>query len=104
MTDVVATGSWVQIHRVVLRPGQRAPQVPEETQRVPLEMLVKGFLAEAARVGDDVEIVTAAGRRLRGTLTDVNPAYSHGFGEPVPELGRIGLEVRAVLRERGRIR
>ena len=31
-------GDWVRIHSVVLSPDQRAPQVPEDTAGVPLEM------------------------------------------------------------------
>jgi hypothetical protein len=101
MAEKVAKGTWVEIHSVVLAPGERAPQVPEDTQRVPLEMRCKGFLVEAAWLGEPAEIVTAAGRRLAGTLVEVNPAYSHGFGRPIPELSAIGAEVRALLRESG---
>jgi 4-hydroxy-tetrahydrodipicolinate reductase len=69
---------------------------------VPLEMRVKGFLAEPAAVGAQAEIMTAARRRLRGTVVEINPAYTHGFGAPVPELTTIGDEVRTILRQRGR--
>jgi hypothetical protein len=102
MADLVANGTWVEIYRVVLPAGERAPQVPADTARVPLEMRVKGFLAEPAAVGAQAEIMTAAGRRLRGTLVEINPAYTHGFGAPVPELTTIGGEVRTILRQRGR--
>jgi len=54
--------------------------------------------------GEAAEILTPAGRRLRGTLVAVNPAYTHGFGAPIPELSRIGSEVRAFLREAERKR
>jgi hypothetical protein len=104
MADLVAKDSWVEIRRVVLDPGQRAPQVPDDTRRVPLEMRAKGFLVAPARLGDEAEIVTAAGRRLRGVLSEINPAYGHGFGAPIPELSAIGSEVRAMLRERGRFK
>ncbi len=104
MPEQVAEGTWVEIHRIVLAAGERAPQVPDDTQRVSLEMRVKGFLVAPASVGEEAEIVTQAGRRLRGTLTEVNPAYSHSFGPPVPELSTIGGEVRAILRKRGDIR
>ncbi len=104
MSEPVARGAWVEIHRVTLAPGERAPVVPEDTQQVPLEMRVKGFLAAPAALGEEAEIVTVAGRRLRGTLTRVNPAYTHGFGPPIPELVALGEEVRAILRERGRLR
>ena len=99
MAEHIEKGTWVQIHRIVLREGQRAPQVPVETQQVPLEMWVKGFLAEPATLGEKVEIVTPSGRRLRGILTDVNPGYTHSFGPPIPELLTIGREVRTILRE-----
>jgi hypothetical protein len=104
MAELIAQGTWVEIHRIVLPAGERAPQTPPDTQRVPLEMRVKGFLAAPAVHGEEAEIVTPAGRCLRGTLVEVNPAYTHGFGAPIPELSAIGGEVRAILRGRGRIR
>ena len=101
MAERAAQGAWVEIHRCVLQAGERAPQVPEDTRGVPLEMRVKGFLVAPAAPGEAAEIVTPAGRRLRGTLTQVNPAYTHGFGPPIAELSTIGGEVRAMLRDRG---
>jgi len=101
MAERIAQGTWVEIHRVVLRPVDRAPQIPDDTKAVALEMRVKGFLAEPAALGEEAEVLTPAGRRLRGTVAEVNPAYTHGFGPPVPELSAIGQEVRAILRTRG---
>jgi len=100
MAELIAKGTWVEIHRTVLAPGERAPQVPEDTRQVPLEMRVKGFLLAPASLGEEAEIETPAGRRLRGTLMRVNPAYSHSFGSPIAELSAVGGEVRAMLRER----
>jgi hypothetical protein len=97
----IEKGTWVEIHRVVLQAGNRAPQVPEDTRAVPLEMRVRGFLTEPASPGGDAGIVTVTGRHLRGALSEVNPAYTHSFGPPVAELSTIGGEVRALLRERG---
>jgi hypothetical protein len=102
MAELIAKGSWVEIHRVVLTPGERAPQVPEDTQGVPLEMRVKGVLVEPAALGEEAEILTPAGRRLQGTLIASRPAYTHGFGPPIPELLPVGAEVRAILRARDR--
>ena len=102
MAELIAPGTWVEIHRIVLPAGERAPQVPKDTQAVPLEMRVKGFLVAPAAVGEDAEIVTRGGRRWRGTLTQVNPAYTHTFGPPIPELSTLGDEVRSMLRERRR--
>lgn len=104
MAEWLAAGTWVEIHRIVLPAGQRAPQVPADTQAVPLEMRVKGFLVAAAATGEDAEIITRVGRRLRGTVIAVNPAYTHSFGPPVPELSTIGDEVRAQLAARERTR
>jgi hypothetical protein len=104
MAESVDKGTWVEIHRIILTPGERAPQVPEDTKQAPLEMRVKGFLAAPATLGEEVEILTPAGRRLHGTLVEVNPPYTHGFGPPLPELSTIGAEVRELLRARGQIR
>jgi hypothetical protein len=94
----------VEIYSVVLEPSQRAARIPDDTKQVPLEMRVKGFLAVPGKQGDPVEIITPSGRRLRGTLASVNPAYAHGFGAPIPELAHIGDEVRALLHKQGHIR
>ncbi len=102
MPKRLAKGTWVEIHTVVLPAGARAPQVPEDTARVALEMRAKGFLAEAAETGAEAEVLTAAGRCLRGTVVAADPPYDHGFGAPLPELMEIGGEVRAILRARER--
>lgn len=101
MTELIEKDTWVEIHTVVLKASDRAPQVPEDTREVPLEMRVKGFLLAPAAIGDDVEIETRSGRHLSGKLAEVNPAYTHSFGAPIPELLSIGREVRALLRIKG---
>ncbi len=90
-------GDWVLLHTVVLAPEQRAPQVPEDTRRVPLEMWTKGYLTHDAEVGDEVEITTRTKRVLRGTLVEVNPQHRHGYGDFVPEILKIGDDVRDIL-------
>lgn len=97
MTQWVRRGTWVEIHGVILTVGERAPQVPDDTRRVPLEMRVKGFLLEDARLGDAVAIRTPAARQLHGTLSRANPGYDHSFGPPIPALSTIADEVRALL-------
>jgi hypothetical protein len=103
MTERTTKHTWVEVHRIVLAPGERAPQVPAETQQVPLEMRVKGFLLHDATVGEEVHIITPAGRVLTGTLMSIHPAYTHQYGPPIPELLPIGGEVRALLRARGKV-
>ncbi len=88
-------GDWVRIHWIVLDAGERAPQVPEDTARVPLEARASGWLdQDAAAVGEEVAIRTATGRTLTGTLTEIDPAPGHGFGKPIAELLRIGPDLR----------
>lgn len=97
MADRIPKNTWVEIYSIVLTPGERAPRVPEDTRQVPLEMKVKGFLEEDAAIGEHVSILTPAGRNLHGTLTEANPAYTHDFGPPIPELMPIGMELKAIL-------
>jgi len=100
MTELIGKGAWVEIHRIVLPAAERAAQIPDDTRQVPLEMRVKGFLVAPASPGEEAEIVTPVGRKLRGIIKDSNPAYTHGFGAPIAELSSIGREVRALLRGR----
>jgi len=96
--DTVLAGTWVQIHKVVLKVGERSPNVPEETAKVPFEMRVKGFLLHDAVIGDRVKIRTVIGREIEGTLLEANPIYRHTFGAPVPELLHVGEELREMLK------
>ena len=88
---------WVRIHRVVLPPEGRNPNLPEDTAKVPLEMWTKGFLQADAEIGDEVEVKTATGRIEHGTLIEVNPHYTHSYGEFVPELIQIDTQLREIL-------
>ena len=64
-------GDFVRIHNIVLKVGERADNLPEDTKKVPLEMWDKGFL--------------------------INPVFRHNYGEFVPELLQIGLQARKIL-------
>ena len=97
MSERATKRTWVEIHTIILDAGERAPQVPDDTQNVPLEMRAKGFLVHDAIIGEMCEITTQAGRRLNGELAAINPPSDHGFGAPVPELSNIAMEVRALL-------
>ncbi|MBM7622801.1 2-amino-4-oxopentanoate thiolase subunit OrtA [Sporohalobacter salinus] len=91
-------GDWVQIHNVVLEADKRAPNLPKETKKVPLELRVRGFLVdEEAKVDDEVTVETLIGRKLSGRLEDTTPTYEHNFGKPVSELLPIGRELKAML-------
>ena len=71
---------------MILTPEERAPQVPDDTKKVPLEMWTKCFLLEDAKIGDEVTVETVTGRRETGKLIEVNPAYNQSFGNFIPEL------------------
>ncbi|WP_066505040.1 2-amino-4-oxopentanoate thiolase subunit OrtA [Abyssisolibacter fermentans] len=91
-------GDWVRIYNVILTPEQRAPQVPDDTKMVPLEMWDKGFLLdEKAEIGDIVEVETYIGRKIKGKLLEIDPVYRHNYGEFVPELMYVGRQLRALL-------
>ena len=90
-------GDWVLTHTIVLTPDQRAPQLPEDTRKVPLEMWIKGHLNEDAEIGDIVSITTRSGRVTEGKLIEVNPRFNHDFGDCVPEILEIGDTVRGIL-------
>ena len=62
-------GDWAELRLVLLAPGERAPGLPDDTARVPLEARVKGFLeteAAAGRAGSGRR--PSLGRRVEGTL------------------------------------
>jgi hypothetical protein len=99
--DDANKGDWVQIHKIVLEPGERAPDLPQETKEVPLELRVRGFLTEDANLGKEVTIETMVGREVTGKLEKVNPSYSHDFGKPVLELLTIGRELKEMLKAGG---
>ncbi len=101
MSDRIEAGSWVQIHQVVLPVGERAPQVPDDTREVPLELRVKGFLLSEGKIDEEVEIETITGRRLKGILEDPDPSYEHKFGRPLPEILKIGRQLKSILKEEG---
>lgn len=90
-------GDWVRIHSIVLEPSGRAPKVPEDTRKCPLEMWTKGFLQEDAEIGDQVTVQTAVGRLEKGELIEVNPYYTHSYGKFVPELVQIDKQLREIL-------
>lgn len=96
------SNDWVRIHKVILSPGERADNLPEDTKKVPLEMWDKGFLMdEEAKIGDEVEIETYIGRKTRGRLVEVNPYWDHNYGKTVPELLYIGRQARELLGKEG---
>ena len=83
---MILKGSFVEIETVILTKEERAPQVPVDTKSVPLLMRSKGILLNSAKLGDEVVIKTITGRKDKGILKELNPAYLHHYGNFVAEL------------------
>jgi len=88
---------WALIQWTTLTCDERAPQVPDDTKKVPLETWVKGYLQADAEIGDQVTVQTVTGRLETGKLIEVNPTYRHSFGEFVPEILEIDRRLQAAL-------
>lgn len=91
---MIKKGSWVQIKKIILKPEERAHNLPDATKKVPLMMWVKGTLLIEANIGDFVEIKTLTGRIETGELLKENPSYMHTYGNFVPEI----LEIDKILK------
>jgi len=97
----IKKGDWVKVYSVVLSPDKRAPQVPDDTKKVPLEMWVKGYAMSDAKLGDTIKVKTMTDRIVEGEILELNPTYKHSYGEFVPELLEIGQDLRKILFEKG---
>jgi len=94
---MIKKGDWVLIHRNILEPSERASQVPDDTKKVALEMWVKGYLQQDAEIGDIVTVITRTKRTEYGSLVEANPYYKHDYGRFIPELLKVGDQVRDIL-------
>jgi len=88
---MLKAGTWVEIEAVLLKPEERAPNLPPDTAAVPYVLRASGFLSEDAELGAHARIRTVIGLEYEGTLKVANPGYSHSFGTTVPELLTIGM-------------
>ncbi len=95
MSTKAKKGTWVEIERVLLKPEERAPNLPEDTRLCPYVLLVSGFLQNDAEIGDEVTIRSIIGHEHAGILRVISPCYGHSFGAIVPELLTIGTQDRA---------
>ncbi len=87
---LVPAGTWVELERVILKPGERAPGIPADTASVPFSARVRGFLVTPAHMGTIAEARTQAGRVVTGRLRAVLPRNPADFGDPSPELLQVG--------------
>ena len=96
---MIKKNTWVQIHKIILKPAERAENIPADTKNVPLELWVKGYLQNDAQMNDEVTIKTITGRIETGTLVAINPSYQHNYGEFVPEILKVASMVKESLGE-----
>lgn len=94
----VRKGSWVQIEEVLLQPQERSDHLPPETREVPFRLRAKGILATDGEIGREATVTTTCGRRLTGILVADNPAFTHSFGNQLPEFIGLGDSLRALWR------
>ena len=95
----IAAGTWVELERVILKPGERAPGIPADTASVPFAARVRGFLIAPARRGATAEVRTQADRVVSGKLRTVLPRNPADFGDPSPELLVVGKEMKRRLHQ-----
>lgn len=74
---------WVEIEWVILPVDHRSDNLPADTRELPYVGRARGLASGSAASGEQVEVVTLAGRALSGALVDVSPGYSHSFGRPL---------------------
>ena len=95
----IPAGTWVELERVILRPGERAPGIPADTASVPFAARVRGFLIAATPKGATAEVRTQADRVVSGRLRAVLPRNPADFGNPSPELLQVGKAMRQRLHQ-----
>ena len=80
-------GDWVEIERISLTSKERPRQISVDTKKTPFKQWVRGhLLSETANIGDEIEIATLIGRKVKGTLCEINPKHIHGYGRNSKEL------------------
>jgi len=94
---LVKIGTWVSIRSTILKAGERADNIPDDTSAVPLDMWVKGFLTADAEIGGQAEVRTVTGRVESGILEEIEPTTTVNYGNFVPEVLRIGQDARKIL-------
>ncbi|MCM0648784.1 2-amino-4-oxopentanoate thiolase subunit OrtA [Clostridium swellfunianum] len=94
---MIPKGSFVEIEQVILEAESRAENVPKDTKKTSLKLWAKGWLLDDAEIGSKARIKTVNRRTLEGILIEVNPRYSHDFGEVIPEVAYIGVQAKKLL-------
>ena len=94
-----SAGDWVEISLEILQAHERAPNLPPDTSAVPYTLRVRGFAITENEEGQEISIVTVAGREYRGRLEEIGPAFRPEYGNSVPELLQARLSLKELTRE-----
>ena len=73
--------------------------MPEDTARTDFVARVRGFLVDASEMGGPATVSTLTDRFVSGELVAVDPRNPADFGDPLPELLRLGRAARRSLDE-----
>ncbi|MEW9095747.1 MAG: 2-amino-4-oxopentanoate thiolase subunit OrtA [Clostridiaceae bacterium] len=96
---MIEKGTWVEIEEIVLRPEDRAENIPKETRRTPLKCWIRGNCLNDCGIGEEVEVETIVGRVVKGKVVEVEPGYYHSFGRYVKEVEYIGKQARKLIEQ-----
>ena len=94
---MVKSGTWVNIRSTILKAGERASNIPEDTAETPLVMWIKGYLLADCKIGEKAQVQTVTGRIESGILEEAEPSTDINFGIFVPEVMKIGVQARKEL-------
>lgn len=94
---MITKGTWVRVHKILVNPEDRSPNLPEDTKKVPVELWTKGYLQKDSEIGEEVQIKTITNRIEKGELIEANPSYSHNYGSHIPEIMEIGIQLKKIL-------
>jgi hypothetical protein len=83
---MIKKGTYVMIKKIVLKKEERSINLPNDTKTKDFMMKVKGYLLNDANLHDEVSIETETKRIVKGILIEINPSYTHSFGDHVDEI------------------
>ncbi len=94
----ISKGDWIEISSQILTSSERASNLPDDTAAMPYVMKTRGTAMENGQLGEEILIQTPSGRQLKGKAEEIDPYYTHDFGECVPELVEIRKTIRAMMK------
>lgn len=94
---MIKKGTWVEIEQIVLKPEERAQNIPEETRITPLKCWIRGNCLKDCEIGEEAEVETNIGRVVKGTVVEAEPGYNYVYGKYVPELSNIGKQAKKII-------